>query len=85
MSSVCDGELGCLNTDDCEADLDCSGAVGAFDLASLLANWGTDPGRPPAFNGDGTVGAADLAARLAPWGPCVQCPGACGTGYASGP
>lgn len=54
----------------CPADLDGDGNVGAADLLSLLAAWGTDPGGPPDMNGDGTVGAADLLELLADWGPC---------------
>ncbi len=54
----------------CPWDLDDNGSVGASDLLSLLAQWGTDPGGPPDFDGDGNVGASDLLALLANWGPC---------------
>ena len=43
------------------------GTVGASDLLSLLAQWGTDPGEPPDF--DGNVGASDRLVLLANWGP----------------
>jgi hypothetical protein len=60
---------GNLVPDECErssADLDGDGAVGAGDLAILLAGWG---GSGPAdLDRDGTVGAADLALLLAAWG-----------------
>lgn len=54
----------------CPWDLDGNGSVGASDLLSLLAQWGTDPGGPPDFDGSGSVGASDLLALLANWGPC---------------
>ena len=56
---------------DCDADLDCDGNVGPFDLAQLLAAWGAcpDPDDCPAdLNADGTVGPADLAQLLGSWG-----------------
>jgi hypothetical protein len=59
---------GNLVPDECErssADLDGDGAVGAGDLAILLAGWG---GSGPAdLDRDGTVGAADLVLLLAAW------------------
>ena len=58
------------NAPTCPWDLDLNGVVGASDLLSLLAQWGTDPGGPPDFDGDGFVGASDLLALLANWGPC---------------
>ncbi len=39
-----------------------------LDLLPLLANWVTDPGGPPDFDGDGTVGILDLLTLLANWG-----------------
>ncbi len=54
----------------CTGDLDGDGSVGASDLLTLLAAWGTDPGGPPDFDGDGNVGASDLLILLAAWGPC---------------
>lgn len=45
-------------------DLDGDGAVGASDLARLLAAWDTAAGD---LDGDGLTGAADLAALLAAW------------------
>ena len=63
----------------CLGDLDGDCAVGAFDLALLLGNWGPcpepcTPGDPadicPAdFDGDCTVGPFDLAFLLGNWGP----------------
>ena len=76
-ADVCDPVLDCTNLNLCEADLDCSGAVEAFDLAALLGAWETNPGGPPDFNLDGTVDAFDLATLLGAWGPCPLVPGAC--------
>ena len=71
--------LGLLPSSDfevpCLADVSGDGAVGAADLAELLASWGT-PGCegnlpcPSDFNGDASVGPADLAALLSAWGAC---------------
>jgi glucose/arabinose dehydrogenase len=58
-------------------DLDGDLAVGAADLAELLAQWGAcevekgcaaDLAPPPPEGGDGVIDAADLAALLANWG-----------------
>ncbi len=54
----------------CPANLNGDCAVGAADLAQLLASWGPCDDCPADFNGDGVVGAADLAQLLANWGPC---------------
>ena len=54
----------------CPWDLNFDDTVGAADLLSLLAQWGTDPSGPPDFDEDGDVGASDLLALLANWGPC---------------
>jgi hypothetical protein len=51
-------------------DFDDSGRVGAFDLATLLFNWGPCGGCPADLNGDGVVGSFDLALLLGAWGPC---------------
>ena len=51
----------------CPADLDGNGEIGAPDLATLLAAWGTAGGD---LGGDGFTDAADLAALLASWGAC---------------
>ena len=51
----------------CPADLDGDGAVGASDLATLLAAWGTGGAD---LSGDGLTDAGDLAALLASWGAC---------------
>jgi hypothetical protein len=59
---------GNLVPDECErstADLDGDGAIGASDLAILLAQWGR--AGTADLDGDGTVGAADLALLLAAW------------------
>ncbi len=47
-------------------DLSGDGAVGADDLALLLAAWG-EAGGPADISGDGTVDAADLGLLLAAW------------------
>ena len=71
--------FGCENTSDpatltvhgpCPADFDGNGAVGPFDLAILLGNWGPNPAHPADLNADGTVGPADLALLLGAWGVC---------------
>jgi hypothetical protein len=59
---------GNLVPDECErstADLDGDGAVGASDLAILLAQWGGSGSAD--LDGSGSVGAADLALLLAAW------------------
>ena len=55
---------------DCPADFDGNGAVGPFDLAILLGNWGPNPNHPADLDADGTVGPPDLALLLGNWGPC---------------
>ncbi|MHC4082060.1 MAG: hypothetical protein ACYSU2_12135, partial [Planctomycetota bacterium] len=54
---------------ECPWDLDGSGTVGITDFLDLLAQWGTDPGGPPDFDGGG-VGVTDFLELLAHWGPC---------------
>jgi hypothetical protein len=51
----------------CPADLNDDGSVGADDLAQLLSAWGT-PGVD--LDGDGDTGASDLAILLSAWGDC---------------
>ena len=68
------GDIGAFLIDfdpPCPWDLDESGSVGASDLLSLLAQWGTDPGGPPDFDEDGNVGESDLFILLDHWGSCV--------------
>ncbi len=36
----------------------------------LMAQWHTNPGGPPDFDGDGEVAVPDLLQMLARWGPC---------------
>ncbi len=61
----------CASTpNDCLADFDCDGFVGAPDLALLLGNWGPCPECEADLNGDGEVGPFDLALLLGAWGPC---------------
>ena len=55
----------------CPADFDVDGSVGAADLAALLNAWGSS-GSAQDLDGDGSVGAADLAALLNAWGTCPQ-------------
>ena len=60
---------------ECPADFDSDGAVGPFDLAVLLSNWGPCPDTcPPVcmadLSGDCITGAFDLAILLGSWGPC---------------
>ncbi len=58
----------------CPTDVDASGDVGAFDLATLLGAWGScEPGDPCECldaDDDGIIGAFDLAVLLGAWGPC---------------
>ena len=72
LAVVANPNLVLLNMDaeDCPADIDDDGNVGASDLLVLLAAWGSNPGGPPDFDGDGNVGASDLLALLVNWGPC---------------
>lgn len=59
---------------DCTGDIDGDENVGASDLLTLLAAWGTCPQPPttcPAdLNSDGCVGSTDLLTLLGNWGPC---------------
>lgn len=52
----------------CPADLNDDDEVNGTDLATLLAQWGTDGSAD--INDDGTVNAVDLSSVLAAWGPC---------------
>ncbi len=62
----------CVSTpNDCPADFDCDGFVGAPDLAVLLGNWGPCPECEADLNDDGVVGPFDLAFLLGSWGPCL--------------
>jgi hypothetical protein len=61
-------DASCLVSIPCPADLNGDSAVGASDLATLLAAWGGTGSAD--INGNGTVGAEDLAALLAGWGNC---------------
>ena len=72
-------ELGCQVISDtamltvhgpCPADFDDNGAVGPFDLAILLGNWGPNPDHPADLNDDDIIDAFDLALLLGHWGPC---------------
>ncbi len=51
-------------------DYDGDGRVGAFDLATLLFDWGPCDGCLGDLNGDGVVSATDLALLLGSWGLC---------------
>jgi hypothetical protein len=55
----------------CPADFDADGSVGAADLAALLNAWGSSASAQD-LDGDGSVGAPDLAALLNAWGSCPQ-------------
>ncbi len=71
-------DLDCITSDaatltvlpPCPADFDDNGAVGPFDLAILLGNWGPNPNHPADLNNDDIIDAADLALLLGAWGPC---------------
>lgn len=52
----------------CPADFNDDDEVNGTDLATLLAQWGTDGSAD--INDDGTVNAVDLSSVLAAWGPC---------------
>ncbi|MDI9404885.1 MAG: hypothetical protein QM516_13530 [Limnohabitans sp.] len=51
----------------CPADFNDDGNVGADDLAQLLSAWGTSAAD---LDGDGDTGASDLAILLSSWGAC---------------
>lgn len=53
----------------CPADLDLDGNVGASDLATMLAVWGSSAAYAD-VNDDGNVNAQDVAILLGAWGPC---------------
>lgn len=56
---------------DCLTDVNGDGETGPFDLAALLAAWGSaEAGNCLDANHDGDIGPFDLAALLASWGPC---------------
>ncbi|MCH8965287.1 MAG: right-handed parallel beta-helix repeat-containing protein, partial [Planctomycetes bacterium] len=76
---VTDQATGCFAASDpatltvhgpCPADFDGNGAVGPFDLAILLGNWGPNPNHPADLNDDDIIDAPDLALLLGAWGPC---------------
>ncbi len=54
----------------CIADLDGDGAVGASDLAAVLASWGRCDVCAADLDDDGMVGLSDLAALISAWGAC---------------
>lgn len=54
---------------DCRADLDCSGDVGAADLARILVAWGTSD-LAADLDGDGLVRGLDLGILFVAWGGC---------------
>lgn len=61
--------LDCGYSTPCPADLDGDGIVGASDLATVLARWGsTDVAAD--LDADGQVGPGDLAMMLASWNSC---------------
>ena len=51
-------------------DADGDSRISAFDLASLLGNWGPNPNHPADLNDDDIIDAFDLALLLGNWGPC---------------
>jgi hypothetical protein len=55
--------------DECPADFNCYGGVGAADLGLLLGAWGT---KDPTYDldQDGVVGGGDIGALVSRWGPC---------------
>jgi hypothetical protein len=55
-------------SNNCPADLNGDGSVGAADLSTLLNNWGTNGAGD--LDGNGSVGASDLSTLLNAWGPC---------------
>lgn len=57
-----------IPTGACPADFDSSGTIDGLDLATLLAQWGTNGSAD--LNGDGTVSGSDLTFILSAWGPC---------------
>lgn len=67
VHTICKIQLGDEGSS-CPADLDDDGDVDGTDLATLLAQWGTNGSAD--INGDGTVNATDLSSVLAAWGNC---------------
>ncbi len=62
------GDLGC---GDCPTDANGDGETGPFDLATLLAAWGSvEPGNCLDASNNGIIDPFDLATLLAAWGPC---------------
>jgi len=61
----------------CTNDINGDGSVDGFDLAAVLAQWGTCASGSSCsadLNADGTVNGVDLASLLAGWGTCVTVP-----------
>lgn len=54
----------------CPADFNGDGSVGASDLLTLLAAWGTNEGHPADLDGNGVVDGDDLNLLLDSWGEC---------------
>ena len=61
--------LDCGYSTPCPADLDGDGIVGASDLATVLARWGSADVAAD-LDADGQVGPGDLAMMLASWNSC---------------
>jgi hypothetical protein len=53
----------------CDGDLDYNGVINGFDLALLLAAWGTGDDAAD-LDDNGVVNGIDLALLLAAWGQC---------------
>ncbi len=54
----------------CPADIHSDGVVDEFDLALVLALWGSTDNIPADINDDGVVDVIDLLSLLGAWGPC---------------
>jgi len=67
--AVYEGEAPSVDPQACPmlGDLDGDGAIGASDVAALLAAWGECVGCPADLDGDGRVDARDLSILLAEW------------------
>ncbi|MBU3729269.1 MAG: hypothetical protein FGM37_08500 [Phycisphaerales bacterium] len=63
------GSCGNGGGNDCPADLNGDGLIGALDLTAVLAAWGTATGD---INGDGTTNGVDLTSVLSAWN--TACP-----------
>lgn len=58
----------------CASDVNADGATDAFDLATIMGQWGSPDSNCAAadVNGDGIIDGLDLSQALGNWGPCSE-------------